>query len=65
MNDTQRFTLYEVVEAESPEEARKCSPWQIGDGAVCTELNVISNSDSKTYIVIPRFERGTEKEEGQ
>lgn len=47
---------YEVIEAESPEDAMDKSMWSPGDLARCVKMNVSSNSKG-TYSVFPEFEK--------
>ena len=51
---------YEVIEAETTEEALQKSIWEVGDQAVCTNVQAIANSNG-TFSVFSTFEHPEER----
>lgn len=47
---------YEVIEAETPEEALVRSNWKAGDLATCKEVRAANNNDG-TWSLFPVFEK--------
>lgn len=54
---------YDVVKAESREEAAKKSDWKVGDYARVCEVVVIANANG-TYTTYPLFEKMEEDVRG-
>ena len=47
---------YEVVKAETREEALSKSKWKVGDTAVVSSVNAVANTDG-TWTVLPSFSK--------
>ena len=52
---------YQVVKAETAEEALENGDWKVGDLAECCSVRVIANSD-KTWSIFPQFKKVAEKD---
>ena len=47
---------YEVIKAETVEEALEQSKWKVGDVAECVDVRAVGNSDG-TWSIFPTFNR--------
>lgn len=47
--------IYEIIKAQTAEEALQRSKWQVGDAARCIDV-LVSSAGNDRYTIIPSFE---------